>query len=65
MKHNRPGVSQVRCSLRAVFVAYALVRAASALMPTLVYETVNAPQAGVETSLDAARTSAYATKTLM
>jgi hypothetical protein len=42
-------------------VAHALVRAASALMPTPGPDTLSAPRQGVETSLDTARTSACAT----
>ena len=41
-------------------VAYALVRAASALVPTFRWRAQS--NKSVETSLDAARTSAYATK---
>ena len=43
-------------------VAQALMPAASALMPTLAFATVSGPPTRVETSLDAAGTSACATK---
>ena len=39
-------------------VAQALMPAASALMPTLAFDTVSRPRTGVETSLDTAGTSA-------
>src|ERR1019366_1212050 len=42
-------------------VAHALMRAASALMPTPGDDRVSIPHQGVETSLDTARTSACAT----
>ena len=42
-------------------VAQALVPAASALMPTLAYDTMAQLRTGVETSLDTAGTSACAT----
>ena len=47
--------------LTAGTVAYALVRAASPLMATPGVYTVSEIGAGVEMSLDTARTSAYAT----
>ncbi|SPF47085.1 hypothetical protein SBA4_3630019 [Candidatus Sulfopaludibacter sp. SbA4] len=42
-------------------MAQALVPAASALLPTPVFDTVPQPRTGVETSLDTAGTSACAT----
>jgi hypothetical protein len=42
-------------------VAQALVPAASALMPTLEFDTMSQPRTGVETSLDTAGRSACAT----
>src|ERR1019366_4087833 len=42
-------------------VAQALLPAASALVPTLAFDTVSRPRTGVETSLDTAGTSACAT----
>ena len=42
-------------------VAYALMRAASALVPTLGYDTLSHPRTRVEMSLDTAGTSARAT----
>src|ERR1017187_3913180 len=42
-------------------VAQALLPAASALMPTLAFDSVSRPRTGVETSLDTAGTSACAT----
>ena len=48
-------------SFTSGIVAYALVRAASPLMATLGLNKVSEIGAGVEKSLDTARTSAYAT----